>query len=93
MRSQLDSISLTVHEVTGRMELAGRQLLMLEDGACVCCVCVLCRGKWGFSLISLPPPPRADRDRMKAVIQTQDEVLNQKIRAYCPPRAAHVHTR
>ena len=33
MRSQLDSISLTVHEVTGRMELAGRQLLMLEEGA------------------------------------------------------------
>ena len=29
MRAQLDSISMTVHEVVGRVELAGRQILML----------------------------------------------------------------
>ena len=28
---QLDSISMTVHEVVGRVELAGRQILMLEE--------------------------------------------------------------
>ncbi len=29
MRAQLDSISMTVHEVVGRIELSGRQILML----------------------------------------------------------------
>ena len=53
MRAQLDSISMTVHEVVGRVELAGRQILMLEE----------------------------DRDRLKAVIAAQDEILNQKISA------------
>jgi len=31
MRSQLDSLSMTVHEVVGRVELSGRQILMLEE--------------------------------------------------------------
>jgi hypothetical protein len=29
MRAQLDSLSMTVHEVVGRIELSGRQILML----------------------------------------------------------------
>jgi hypothetical protein len=29
MRNQLDSLSMTVHEVVGRIELSGRQILML----------------------------------------------------------------
>jgi hypothetical protein len=45
---------MTVHEVVGRVELAGRQILMLEE----------------------------DRDRLKAVIAAQDEILNQKISAW-----------
>lgn len=51
MRAQLDSIAMTTHEIVGRVELAGRQILMLEE----------------------------DRDRIKAVIQAQDAILNEKI--------------
>lgn len=31
MRAQLDSLSMTVHEVVGRIELSGRNILMLEE--------------------------------------------------------------
>ena len=36
IRAQLDNMSITVHEVVGRMELSGRQIVMLEEGAFVC---------------------------------------------------------
>jgi hypothetical protein len=85
MRAQLDSLSMTVHEVVGRIELSGRQILML-------CVQLDAR----VSCRRVPPLltrtshiphlfPRArreeDRDRLKSVLATQDEILNQKISA------------
>ncbi len=56
---------MTVHEVTGRMELAGRQIVMLEE----------------------------DRDRIKAVISAQDEVLNAKIREFSSKTTAPARIR
>lgn len=55
IRSQLDSLSMTVHDVVGRLELAGRNIINLEE----------------------------DRDRLKQVISTQDDVLNQRIIGEC----------
>lgn len=55
IRAQLDSLSMTVHEVVGRVELTGRTVVNLEE----------------------------DRDRMKKIIEAQDDILNQRILAEC----------
>ena len=55
IRQQLDSLSMTVHEVVGRVELSGRTIVNLEE----------------------------DRDRLKKIIEAQDDILNQRILSEC----------
>ncbi len=75
---------MTMHEVVGRVELAGRTIINLEEDR-VRCVKGDAKGQWRHaakrcSRLMCPFSTPVDmQDRMKQVIQTQDNILNQRI--------------
>lgn len=86
IRSQLDSLAMTVHEVVGRVELSGRSIINLEEDRVRGCWRVACWHRLGerqhadsSSTRSRMHPLESMQDRLKQVIQTQDDILNQRI--------------
>lgn len=82
---------MTVHEIAGRVEMSGRDIVNLQEDrvSALHRARALCRSAaWLHPHIYLmrcrpPPSPLSLQDRLKQVIQTQDDILNARILSEC----------